>query len=145
MPLTGELQPSKVTGGRSVPASSIPVCPPSDIVEAVSVAQKRFSATAVQVVFTTTLRRTGPTPCGIGEFQTCTLPGGIALAHAHGRTVWQWAPPQLMRRCDPAFLAELPMSISSPRITFTDNLLPAGAYVVTTRSNPAASTAFRLR
>ena len=142
--LTAELQPSRVTGGKAVRALSIPACSSSAIIQAVSVTQRRLSATSVQIIFTTTLRNRNSTPCGIGEFQTCAHPGAIALANAHGDTVWQWAPPQLMRRCDPSVLSELPMSISSPRITFIDNLLSAGWYVVTTHDS-SARVRFRLR
>ena len=142
---TAELPPSRVNGGKSVRASNVPVCTDSDIVTTISVAQRRYSSSAVQVIFTTTLRRRmGSAPCGIPEFQTCSLPGAIVLANDRGHTVWQWAPPQLMRRCDPTVLQELPMSISSPRITFVDDVLPAGRYVVMSRDG-SALTRFRLQ
>ena len=143
--LTLQLPPSRVTGGKSVLASSVPACPSSAIVQTISVAQRRYSASAVHVVFTTTLRpSSGTAPCGIPEFQTCSWPGAIVLANAHGDTVWQWGPPPLGRQCDPTFLQELPMSVSSPLITFVDNLLPTGRYVVRTVDS-SARTRFRLR
>jgi len=142
---TAELQPSRVIGGKSVRASSIPACSKSDIVQTVSVVQRRYSPSTVQVIFTTTLRRRiGSAPCGIPAFQTCSLPGAIVLTNAQGHTVWQWTPPLLMRRCDPTLRQELPMSVSSPLITFVDDILPAGRYVVMTPDS-SARTRFRLQ
>ena len=141
---TPQLPPSSWSG-RSTPASTTPLCSDDDVVQTISVKQQRFSPTAVQVIFTTTLRTTGSTPCGIPEFETCSLPGGVVLKNSHGRIVWRWAPLSLGRRCDPTVLSLLPMSIASPRVTFIDDVLPPGTYEVASPMSPYQPTAARFR